>query len=478
MKFFRPKSILRLILIGFALVALPLIIALVVATVAVDRLVTESQHALFQSVQVTQDTQILLESLTAMERNVRQYQVLGDTLLLNVYKENRARFVDTASSLKALDLAGNQRNLLQQLFTAEREVHVVLDSLPHDDPDAIAAVQKYTGLVETANQILDDNQALINRGLEQMQSGAQELQHTLIMEAVALIPIAILLMVIFTVLITRPINQIDRAIRRLGDGTLRYPVVITGPRDLEQLGERLNWLQDRMQELEQEKTKFLQHISHELKTPLTTIREGAELMGEQIVGSLNSQQREIAHILHENSIQLQKLIEDLLDFSILQSHKSRTLRARVELDAVIRDVLDDHKVAILSRQLELSKSLESVSMVGDRVKLRTLVDNLVSNAIKYSPVGSRLSVSLSTRDSQAFIEVADSGPGIPMAERERVFEAFFQGKPADRGHIRGSGLGLSIAREHAQAHGGDISVVECAGVGACLRVVLPLEQVT
>jgi len=478
MKFFRPKSILRLILIGFVLVALPLIIALVVATVSVDRLVTQSQHALFQSVQVATGTQVLLESLTAMERNARQYQVLGDAVLLDVYKENRTRFVDTARSLKAMDLAGNQRNLLHQLFSAEREVHLVFSSPPHNDPDAIAAVQKYTELAQTAQQILEDNQALINRGLEQIQSVAQEVQHTLIMEAVALIPIAILLMVIFTVLITRPINQIDRAIRRLGDGTFNSPVVITGPRDLEQLGERLNWLQDRLLELEQEKTKFLQHISHELKTPLTTIREGAELMDEQIVGSLNSQQREIAHILHENSIQLQKLIEDLLDFSILQSHQSRTLHAGVELDALIEEVLEDHKVALLSRQLELSKSLEAVSLVGDREKLRTLVDNLVSNAVKYSPLGSRLSVSLSTRDSQAVIEVADSGPGIPWAERERVFEAFFQGEPAARGHVRGSGLGLSIAREHAQAHGGDISVVECEASGACLRVVLPLEQVT
>ncbi|MDH3527557.1 MAG: ATP-binding protein [Gammaproteobacteria bacterium] len=478
MKFFRPKSILRLILIGFVLVALPLIIALVVATVSVDRLVTQSQHALFQSVQVATGTQVLLESLTAMERNARQYQVLGDAVLLDVYKENRTRFVDTARSLKAMDLAGNQRNLLHQLFSAEREVHLVFSSPPHNDPDAIPAVQKYTELAQTAQQILEDNQALINRGLEQIQSVAQEVQHTLIMEAVALIPIAILLMVIFTVLITRPINQIDRAIRRLGDGTFNSPVVITGPRDLEQLGERLNWLQDRLLELEQEKTKFLQHISHELKTPLTTIREGAELMDEQIVGSLNSQQREIAHILHENSIQLQKLIEDLLDFSILQSHQSRTLHAGVELDALIEEVLEDHKVALLSRQLELSKSLEAVSLVGDREKLRTLVDNLVSNAVKYSPLGSRLSVSLSTRDSQAVIEVADSGPGIPWAERERVFEAFFQGEPAARGHVRGSGLGLSIAREHAQAHGGDISVVECEASGACLRVVLPLEQVT
>ncbi len=477
MKFFRPKSILRLILIGFVLVTLPLIIALVAATVAVDRLVTQSQHALFQGVQVTTGTQVLLESLTAMERNARQYQVLGDAVLLDVYEENRARFVDTARSLKALDLAGNQRNLLHQLFTAEREVHLVFGSPPHDDPDAVAAVQRYTELAQTAKQILADNQALINRELELIQSGAGEVQHTLIMEAVALIPVAILLMVIFTVLITRPINQIDRAIRRLGDGTFNSPAVITGPRDLEQLGERLNWLQDRLLELEQEKTKFLQHISHELKTPLTTIREGAELMNEQIVGSLNSQQREIAHILHENSIQLQKLIEDLLDFSILRSHQSRTLLSRVELNAVIEEVLEDHKVAFLSRQLELSKSLEAVSLVGDREKLRTLVDNLVSNAIKYSPVGSRLSVSLSIRENQAVIEVADSGPGIPSAERERVFEAFYQGEPAAHGHVRGSGLGLSIAREHAQAHGGDISVVEFDGIGACMRVVMPLEQV-
>ena len=478
MRFFRPKSILRLILAGFVLVALPLIIALVVATVSVDRLVTLSQGVLYQSVQVTQGTGLLLESLTAMERNARQYQVLGDAVLLDVYSENRARFVDTARTLEALDLAGNQRQLLGQLFTTEREVHAALSSPPHDSPEAVAAVEKYTGLVQTAKQILADNQALINRGLEQIQSGAQEVQHTLIMEAVALIPVAILLMVIFTVLITRPINQIDQAIRRLGDGTFKSPVVISGPRDLEQLGERLNWLQDRLLEVEQEKTRFLQHISHELKTPLTTIREGAELMDEQVVGSLNSQQREIAHILHENSIQLQKLIEDLLDFSILQSRQSRTLRTRVELDAVIDAVLEDHKVAAMSRQLKLAKSLEAVSLMGDREKLRTLVDNLISNAIKYSPAGSRLSVSLSTRDGQAVIDVADSGPGIPRDERERVFEAFYQGEPAARGHVRGSGLGLSIAREHAQAHGGDISVLESESAGACLRVVLPLEQVS
>ena len=85
---------------------------------------------------------------------------------------------------------------------------------------------------------------------------------------------------------------------------------------------------------------------------------------------------------------------------------------------------------------------------------------------------------LSKRGNNAIIEVADSGPGIPEAQHERIFEAFFQGTPANKSHVRGSGLGLSIAREYAQAHGGDITVVKPKSVGACFRVVLPLEHNT
>ena len=108
MKFYRPKSILRLILVGFTLVALPLIAALVVATVSVDRLMGYSQHTLFQSVLITQSSQVLVEAITAMERNASQYQVLGDKVLFDVYEENHARFIDTARSLATLDLEGEQ----------------------------------------------------------------------------------------------------------------------------------------------------------------------------------------------------------------------------------------------------------------------------------------------------------------------------------------------------------------------------------
>lgn len=232
----------------------------------------------------------------------------------------------------------------------------------------------------------------------------------------------------------------------------------------------------RLLEVEQDKKKFLQHISHELKTPLTAIREGSELLREHVAGELNDQQTEIVGILHDNGLQLQKLIEDLLNFSIMRSRSAGLVRKEVELSAVIEEVLADHKIAMMSRQLVLKARLHAVKLLGDREKLRVMIDNLISNAIKYSPDGSDLTVSLIADRKIAVIKVTDAGPGIPRNEVERVFEAFYQGAPANKGAVRGTGLGLSIAREYAQAHGGNITVLKSDNKGASLRVILPLEH--
>ena len=476
MNFLRPKSILRLILTGFSLVALPLIVALVVATVSVDRLVTHGQRALLQSVFATQGSQTLVEAIRAMERNARQYQVLGDDVLFDVYKENHTRFVDTARGLESLDLAQGQRDLLGELRIAEDKVHGTLLTYPNDAPETADALPAFIDMGRMAQQILLENQGLITRGVEQMQEESEKVKRTLVIQAVALVPAVLILTSIFAFLISRPVRQIDHAIRRLGDGEFTQSAEITGPRDLQQLGERLNWLRSRLLEVEQDKKKFLQHISHELKTPLTAIREGSELMREQVAGDLNSQQREIVDILHDNSLQLQKLIEDLLNFSIMRSRTAALVRKEVELSAIIEEVLADHRIAMMSRQLIPKASLRPVRLMGDREKLRIMLDNLISNAIKYSPDGSELAVSLIADRKYAIIKVTDAGPGIPEQEQERVFEAFYQGAPANKGAVRGTGLGLSIAREYAQAHGGNITVLKSASKGASLRVVLPREQ--
>lgn len=476
MELFRPKSILRLILTGFALVVLPLIVALLFTTISVDRLVTQGQTAILQSVLVTQASQQLLESIKAMERNARQYHVLGTPVLRDVYAENHTRFLDITRSLQSLDISETQSRRLDELLVLVDEVHIALTTYPHDARAVTESLPSFIDMGHIGQGILIDSQELIASGVEQMQEESERAKRALFVQAAALVPAVLLLMIIFLFLISRPIRQIRGAIRHMADGNFADPVRIRGPRDLEQLGETLDWLRRQLLELEQGKTRFLQHMSHELKTPLTAIREGTELLREQIVGELNERQVEIAGILHDNGLQLQKLIEDLLNFSILQSRTSALTRTRLELKPLVREVLDGHRIAVMSRHLQLETSLNNVGLTGDREKLRTLVDNLVSNAIKYSPDGSRLSVTLLQKGGNAIIEVMDSGPGIPEEDHERVFEAFYQGKPADRGPVKGTGLGLAIAREYARAHGGDVSVLKLPHEGACLRVELPLVQ--
>ncbi|MEA2081115.1 MAG: ATP-binding protein [Pseudomonadota bacterium] len=454
---------------------LPLIVALIHATYSVDQLVAQGQRALFAMVRATQSSQVLVDSISDMERNARQYKVLDDIALLGVYQENHQIFLDTMNRLTALNLPEQQRQRLERIVEIEDGINDALISFPSDAPETTAAVDEFVGLARDARNMLADNRKLVEREVARLDANGAAVQRGLVVQAMALVPGALILAAIFTLLITRPIRQMDRAIRRLGDGDFSKPAAIVGPRDLEQLGERLDWMRTRLLEVEQEKNRFLHHISHELKTPLTAIREGAELLNEKVVGHLNAQQHEIVAILRDNTVELQKLIENLLDFNIAHSRASQLHVERITLNDLIESVLADHRVAILARQLDLDLSLQEVKMDGDRAKLQTLVDNLLSNAIKFSPEQGRLRVRLEQQAGQAVVEVADAGPGIPEQERRRIFDAFYQGSYSGNGHVRGTGLGLAIAREYAQAHGGYIEVIDSEDQGACLRVVLPVK---
>jgi two-component system sensor histidine kinase GlrK len=476
MRLYRPKSIRRLLLAGFALVVVPLIMALIHTIYSVDQLVVQGQRALFATVRATHSSEQLADAITDMERNARQFKVLGDNALLEVYQDNHQKFLDTAKLLATLNLPAVQRERLDKISEEEDGVHSTLISFPHDAPEAAAAVKSFADLDREARKMLIDNRKLVKGEVARLEANGAQVQRVLMAQAMALVPGAMILTGIFTILITRPVRQIDKAIRRLGEGDFSKPAQIAGPRDLEQLGERLDWMRTRLVEVEQDKNRFLHHISHELKTPLTAIREGAELLNEGVTGNLNAQQGEIVAILRDNTLQLQKLIENLLDFNIASSQGSQLHVEQVSLCPLIESVLADHKVAALARQLELDIILQPVEVNGDRAKLQILIDNLVSNAIKFSPEQGRLHVRLEQQGEQAIIEVADSGPGIPEEERRRVFDAFYQGSSSATGHVRGTGLGLSIAREYARAHEGYIEVIDSDGPGACLRVVLPIKQ--
>jgi two-component system sensor histidine kinase GlrK len=243
------------------------------------------------------------------------------------------------------------------------------------------------------------------------------------------------------------------------------------------LGQRLEWLRSRLHELEEQQNRFLRHVSHELKTPLTAVREGAELLRDRVGGELSPEQREIVRIVRENTLSLQKLIEDLLNYHQTRSIEPQTL-GPVALADVVRRVVREHKLAAFARLITVEAKLAPSIIVGDSEKIRAIVDNLLSNAIKYSPRSGSILLELRSESDEAVLDVIDGGPGISAADRPHIFESFYQGKTAPEGRIKGSGLGLAIAREYTLAHGGRIELIDRADGrrGAHFRLYLPLAM--
>ncbi len=471
-----PKSFLKLLLLGFGLSALPLILALSNASVYVDRLTTQSQAAVDQAAEAARSSRVLMEQVTAMERLARQYLILGDAALLANYAKVRGGFKQTTSDMSLLPLDEPQ---LQELNKAIEQEQALFGQLARTHDKGAGRKQLIGGYVELsklANNVLEQSNLLIDREIENMNEAARRTQRSLLWQLAASIPIGILIAVLFAFLIAKPIRQLDHAIRQLGGAEFATAISVRGPADLEYLGQRLEWLRRRLIELETQKTRFLHHVSHELKTPLTALREGSELLADGSSGALNHQQSEIAEILRHNSVQLQRLIEGLLSYQQALDSINRLEFRATDLADIARQAAQAHKLALAARHLDLELRLEPAPLTADADKLRVVVDNLVSNAINYSPQDGTISLSVGTNADKVVLEIGDAGPGIAAEDRERVFDWFFQGKLSHQGRVKSSGLGLAIAREFVLAHRGSIEVISAPTPGAHIRVSLPASR--
>ena len=477
MPLLQPDSFPKLLVIGFSMVALPLIIALTNNAITIDQFANRSQHAVHQAVQSTQSSRRLAELLATLERNAKQVVILGNRTPLQAYEANRASFLQAVAEFGALQLDAEQRVALTAIVSGEAQSYAVLRNPQSAVPDVVLAAGEYVKLSKHAVEIIAHGDWMIDREIEAMQQMAARAQRITFWQMLTLVPVALLLAAGFTALIARPIRQIDAALRRMGGGDFSAPVGVSGPRDLQLLGRRIEWLRHRLTELEQQKNRFLRQVSHELKTPLTALREGSELLSEEVLGKLTSEQQEVAGILRANSIELQRLIEDLLSYGAAEFHRREMRYANVEMHRVVARVLDDQSLALRARALRIAPHIDDVVLEADFEKMRIMLDNLVSNAAKFAPEGGVVIIESRVVADQLVVEVADEGPGIPPVERERVFDPFYRGRNASGGRMPGSGIGLSIVRDYAQAHGGTVEVVdELNRAGARLRVMMPLRQ--
>jgi two-component system sensor histidine kinase GlrK len=455
-------------LIGFTIVAAPLLFAIVNAAVQMNRLSVRSQQLVVTGVQGTRNNQRMFEEIGALERQARLYQIIGSADLLEVYARHHARLVTAIQELLTLPLdEGSQ----QGARAVESKADQLLQDLKRSAPNSTHMadlIGSFPQLSDAASNVSDRISLQIDRETGSLVLATQHAQQNLAWQTLLLVPMTLAAVGVFTFLFARPIRAIDRAISELGRGSFSRPIAIRGPADLERLAAQLEWLRSRLLDLAQEKNRFLRHMSHELKTPLANIREGTELLMDGAVGELQSGQR-------ENGMKLQRLIENLLSFSAWQAKSVGLEISEFKLRPLIKSVLENQQLTLVAQRVRLDVQVEDLTPVADRSKVRLILDNLLSNAVKFTPRGGTISLHARAEREQLLLDVMDSGPGIPADERNRIFEAFYQGKTPQGGHVKGTGIGLSVVTEFVNAHGGSIEILESRSGGAHFRVRLPLR---
>jgi two-component system sensor histidine kinase GlrK len=467
-----PRSFLGLLVASFLLVSLPLLSTLLYSAWHTERLTEQSRSAVLSSAKAARVSRALVSRAGSLERIALQIALLPDAQLRIDFARAHSGFQQLADELGALPLPGEPRRTLARAVERERRLFNFIDTTPRARLD-VPSVRTLSGdLLDDVYQVLAVSTFIADREVELLGSSADDLHRRLVVMMLVAIALALAAALALTRLIARPIAELDLAIRQLGGADFEREIRVGGPRDLRILGERLDWLRLRLTELEAQKNRFLRHLSHDLKTPLAALREGTELLNDQVAGPLAPPQRQVVAILRDNSVKLQRLIEELLNYQRALHAASGLQIGPLSLDALLRQSMRSHQLAAQSKALRIALDAAPLTVWADATKLRSVFDNLLGNAVKFTPNGGAIRIQVRSAGATVSVDIEDSGPGVPAEEREAIFEAFYRGRVS--GRSEGTGLGLAIAREFAEAHRGRIAVVPGTG-GGHFRVVLPVR---
>lgn len=228
-----------------------------------------------------------------------------------------------------------------------------------------------------------------------------------------------------------------------------------------------------LKRLETIRSEFVANVSHELKTPLTSIKGFIETLESGALQDKDKAERFLA-IIRKQTEQLENLVEDILKLSVLESRELKLSKTKIDLKALIERVVSDYSEDLKKKEQRYEfRSPQKLAVLGDPKKLEQLIANLMSNAIKYTPQGGKVAISVWLEGDEVRIDVTDTGAGIAPEHLSRIFERFYRVNKDRSKEEEGTGLGLAIVKHIAQAHNGRISVESREGHGSTFSVFLP-----
>jgi two-component system sensor histidine kinase BaeS len=306
-------------------------------------------------------------------------------------------------------------------------------------------------------------------GLSQAESETRSALFTAVLVGAVLSALlAIGVAIVLSRRITRPVSALSAAVRRLERGELDARAGLSGaPAEIGDLGRAFDSMAETIERESALRRALVADVAHELRTPVTILQASCEAL----VDGVDEPSPDRLASLHEEVLRLGRLVGDLETLSSAEAARLGLLREVVDLAAVAAQSAERLARYFEASELTLMRNLAAVEVVGDPSRLGQVVDNLLGNALKFTPVGGEVVLEVRPEADVALLRVADTGPGIPESELPHVFERFWRGERA-RG-VAGSGIGLAVVAELVRAHGGQVEVSSPPGVGAMFTARIP-----
>ena len=431
----------------------------------------------------------LIGSVSSQLRNEKKYLIVRDAALLREFDQEADDFQRRLAALLALEESEEGRQLLERVGREQRDYRAaVLDQAGNGGERGSKVSTEYErrrdALIGRMMDLLDAYISLcdVRVGAVMAESRDRTAQAETILRELLLVSIlcTILLAAVASYSILHPLRRVQEHIRAIGQGQFGASLQTAVPQELRELVETVNWMGHTLKELDELKAEFFSQISHELRAPLASLREGIQLLLDQVAGPLTAPQREALMIMKDSSQRLIQQISTMLDLSKMEAGMMEYHIAPADLKRLADGSVDKVRWLAESKQIPvLIHAPDSrVWVPMDAARIEQVLDNLLSNALKFSPKGATVHVRMEPDPAAGGIRVAvkDAGPGIAPEDMPHIFNRFYQGRRQGMQTVAGSGVGLALAKKIVEGHHGRIWVESREGQGTTVLFVLPVME--
>lgn len=429
---------------------------------------------------VTSQSKILIENLLEMDANAKKHTLLKKEVYKEYFEKSQAIFDASLLTINHLEARGYTAPATFSLFLSEYTAHRnTLEAEPLSNPDQLPWVDETTlnTWLALLVQFRDLNQADIERSLTNI--------HDITLEStrVGLTGFGLSIITSFFGIwfisksILLPLKQLTHGLRTMSHGEYNNEIQVTASDEFQDIAIAYNEMNAELREQEHLRSDFIASLSHEIRTPLSSIQESVNMIAEEVLGEVNEKQHKFLTIASSELSRITALLNQLMDVSRLETqHGPHRAEQILDPTKIVSDCVASLRASAEHKKITITENFRSPhgKVQGQPEELLQVFINILGNAIKFSPPGSVISISVLKADNSGYVlfEVADEGPGIPENEKSLIFHKYYRSKSV-RKRMDGVGLGLYISRKIIQRMGGTLKVANNSSKGCTFSVLLP-----